>query len=799
MRSPIFNSLGTFLLTVWFAFSLFAGEFSFANAANTTANSKHIKTSSLLTCMVNSQFSSTFFDVKFYPGNKTVVFNIDATTTISEKIVAKVELIAYGLNILEESIDLCTLNEKTICPLSAGRIDVHSSYTINNNIVDRIPGIAYTIPDLDAQVRVVAYAQNDEGFETPLACVQAVLSNDKTVQTKYASWPIAAISGLGVLTSGFVSVIGHSTTAAHIASNSISLFVYFQNLAITSMMAVSKVPPIAAAWAQNFQWSMGIINAKFMQDALHWYVQATGGTSTVVVANKDILSIAVQKKKLKRAFIEGAKHLVKRVSVSSSDENNFDKIFSDNSLYTTTERNSTEFSSKILVLHGIQRVSYMAGIELSNFFLTGIVFFLFFVFVVIVCLIFFKALVEVLTRARVMTESSKFFEYRKSWGNIIKGTLFRLSIIAFPQVSILTIWEFTQRDSAATLVSAIVILAVVFGLLLYGVVRVTLRARESVRMYKTPAYLLYGDSNFLNRFGFLYVQFKADMYWWLIPLLTYAFFRSLFVAVLQNEGKAQAMIIFVIELAYFIALCWARPYLDKRTNAFNIAIHLINFLNSLFFLFFSNLFKQPPVVSSVMAIVLFVLNAVFALFLLIFTIVTCTLALLHRNPDARYQPMKDDRVSFIPKIQTGGNASKSETELFDLGKAVMVTNETENEKQKRNSAFGQQQNGSNRLLFDDDVDETSTYEGTSASNRTRSYTDNAEPQPLQPTSAVLGPSSLGGNGGYQKVPSAPSSGYASNNLRKPENTFNNNTSYQGYSSPNPYSSNPYAQNNGSYV
>ncbi|SCU78943.1 LADA_0A08724g1_1 [Lachancea dasiensis] len=735
-------------------------------------NTRHVGTGSLLTCMENSQFTASFFDVQYYPGNKTVLFNIDATTTIQDNITAEIELVVYGLNVMETSIDLCSLGQTSLCPLQAGRIDVNSQQVLDTDLVNQVPGVAYTIPDLDAQVRVMVYASKDTDHENPLACVVAPLTNGKTVQTKYASWPIAAISGIGVLTSGFVSVLGHSTTAAHIASNSISLFIYFQNLAITSMMGVSRVPPIAAAWAQNFQWSMGIINVSFMQDIFNWYIQATGGESVVVVANKDVLSISVQKRRLKRAVVEGAKHLYKRISISTSNSFDVSSFMNQTNLYTTNERNSTNYASKTLVLHGIQRVAFKADIELSNLFLTGAVFTLFFIFVIVIALMFFKALVELLTRARIMAESSKFFEYRKSWSNIIKGTLFRLCIIAFPQLSILSIWEFTQRDSPAAVVNAAVILVIVTALLIYGVTRVIVRGRESKRLYKTPAYMLFGDSTFLNRYGFLYVQFKADLYWWLVPFMAYALLRSIFVAVLQNMGKPQAMVVFVIELVYFVALCWKRPYLDKRTNAFNIVIHLVNLFNALFFLFFSELFGQPQVVSSVMAVVLFVVNAVFALFLLIFTIVTCALALVHRNPDSRYQPMKDDRVSFIPKIQTNGAASKSEAELFELGKAAMVTNEASNYPSSGDSSRNK---SSRKLLFDDEVDDSSQFETQSGSREKRAYS--GEPQAVQPTSAVLGSSAFGNP--YQKLPTAPTSRSA-HSLRAPESTFNSDTSYQGY-------------------
>ena len=63
-------------------------------------------------------------------------------------------------------------------------------------------------------------------------------------------------------------------------------------------------------------------------------------------------------------------------------------------------------------------------------------------------------------------------------------------------------------------------------------------------------------------------------------------------------------------------------------------------------MFFPMFLDNPSVVSSMMAVVYFILNAVFALFLLLFTIITCILALLRDNPDSQYQPMRDDRVSF---------------------------------------------------------------------------------------------------------------------------------------------------------
>lgn len=676
----------------------------------------YIKSSSLLTCMDNSQFTASYFDIVFYPGNRTIYFDINAISSIDAKVGAYINVIVYGLNVVQRNISLCDIDYESsgsganpLCPLTSGHLNLDSHYQIGSSISSQIPGIAYTVPDVDARVKVLIY--DLESYDQ-LACVEATLSNGKTVQTKYAGWPIAAISGLGVITSGVISVIGHSSTAAHIASNSMSLFVYFQSLAIMAMMAVARVPPIAAAWAQNFMWSVGLIKIGFVQDISNWYIQATGGTPTDILG-ASYLSISVQRfAKRAMEWYEGmnsydlaglssssGSSLAKRANILL-DSDTFGTADSlDPDLYSTNEK-ATDLSGKILVLRGIQRVAYLASIEITDVFMTGICFLFFFAFVMVVCLMLFKAIIEILTRSKAM-HAEKFNEYRHHWGGIIKGSLYRLLIIAFPQVSVLCIWELTARDSAGAVVVAVFLLVITLVLLIQAATRVFLMGRNSVRNFKNPAYLLFGDVKFLNKFGFLYVQYRADCFWFIWVSLFYIFIKSLLVAVLQHHGKPQSVIIWVIELIHLVVVCWIRPFMDKRTNAFNITISVINFINALFFMFFSSVFGQPNVVSSVMAVVYFVLNAVFALFLLIFTIVTCLLAIVRKNPDARYQPMRDDRVSFLPKSagkKGAGTGGDDDMELMALGATAMK---------------GHEHGKRDPLAYDDEsYDEDSIYQNT---------------------------------------------------------------------------------------
>jgi hypothetical protein len=67
------------------------------------------------------------------------------------------------------------------------------------------------------------------------------------------------------------------------------------------------------------------------------------------------------------------------------------------------------------------------------------------------------------------------------------------------------------------------------------------------------------------------------------------------------------------------------------------------------------------IVTGAMGVIFFIYNAIFSLVLLIMVLVASLIAMFAKNPDTRYQPMRDDRGSFI-KSQTQLN-----TELDALG------------------------------------------------------------------------------------------------------------------------------------
>lgn len=214
-------------------------------------------------------------------------------------------------------------------------------------------------------------------------------------------------------------------------------------------------------------------------------------------------------------------------------------------------------------------------------------------------------------------------------------------------MSILCLWQLVERDSAAEVVLALIVFLSMAGALGFASWKVISLAKKSVEMHKNPAYILYSDPECLNKWGFLYVQYRATAYYFVVPFLVYILVKAIFIAFAQKSPVAQAVGLVIVEAVALIGVSVLKPWMDKKTNIFNISIASVNFLNAIFLLVFSDAFGQPPMVSGVMGVIFAFYNIVFAAVLLVLVLIASIYAIASKNPEVRYQPMRDDRGSFI--------------------------------------------------------------------------------------------------------------------------------------------------------
>lgn len=619
---------------------------SVATLLSPAAGEKMLMSNSLNSCQKDSGFTASLFKVVYTPNNGSASVNMVATSSIQGYVIFDLTISAYGYDIIRQTVDPCDTNLAGLCPMSAGRIPFGFNLPVEGDATKQIPGIAYSIPDLDAKV-VVHVNLTDTGES--VACVEANISNGKTVDLTGVKWATAIIAGLALISSAIVNGLGQYNTAAHVAANSLSLFGYFQAQAIVGLTGV-RLPPIAAAWTQDFQWSMGIIRVGFMQDIFTWYQRATGGKAETIFDSLTTTSVNVQKRSAQIASV-GLDLFKRGLAMTPIPE----------MASNLAKRANIQTSTGAYVVFGIQRVAFRAKIESTNLFMTGLTFFFLFALFTAIGVAAFKGITELLAKKRVMN-ADRFLEFRNGWVTVLKGVLYRVGILGFPAISILCLWEFTQIDSAAEVVLAVFFFFGLLATLAWGASKVIRIARRSVAMHRNPAYILFSDPQALNKWGFLYMQFRASAYYFIAPVLGYTLIKAMFVAFAQRSAVAQAVGFVVIEAGALIAASVMRPWMDKPTNSFNIAICVVNFLNAVFLLIFSDVFGAPKLVVGVVGVVLFVLNAAFALVLLLMVIISTTVSFFRKNPDARYQYMADDRASFM-KSQTQLNTT---TELDAL-------------------------------------------------------------------------------------------------------------------------------------
>ncbi|KAK0728562.1 hypothetical protein B0T26DRAFT_673073 [Lasiosphaeria miniovina] len=603
-----------------------------------------LSSNSLNTCQDNSGFRASLFNVVYTPNNNTANVDIVAVSSIQGSVIFDVAISAYGYEFIRQKVDPCKVGLAGLCPMTAGKIPLNFNLPVSADAARQIPGIAYSFPDLDAKVRVFINLTDGTNAGQSVACVEADISNGKTVDLLGVKWATALIAGLALTSSAFVSGLGHANAASHVAANALSLFGYFQAQAMLGLTAI-PLPPVVMSWTQDFQWSVGIIRVEFMQDIFTWYQRATGGTPSTLFDSLTTVSVQVEKRAVD--FADISMSLAKR-SIAMMPRSVTEPV----SVMTRSlaKRGNIQTGSGSFIVKGIQRVAFRAGIESTNLFMTSLIFFVILVIFTTLCVAAFKGLCELAVK-RGWMKGDTFLDFRNGWFTVLKGILFRITLIGFPQMAILCLWEFTQNDSAAEMVLAVFFFFGMSITLGWAASKVILIARRSVVMHRNPAYILFSDPQALNKWGFLYVQFRASAYYFIVPFLIYILVKSMFIAFAQSAGTAQAVGFIIVEAAALIGASVLRPWMDKSTNTFNIAICVMNFLNSIFLLIFTEVFNQPALVTGVVGVVLWIANAAFALVLLIMLIVTTIIVFFRENPDGRYQSMMDDRTSFM-KSQT---------------------------------------------------------------------------------------------------------------------------------------------------
>lgn len=752
--------------------SILLGVLQLASAA------RQLKADSLVACEDTTGVTVKDFSLLYDHQSHTMYYNASVNLALEGYVYADIDVYIYGLKAISTRLNPCEAGSalRELCPVTSGRIDIESKSELGEDIASQIPGVAFTVPDIDAfavfKVRNISTAEE-------LSCLYVEIQNTKSVEQTAVKWVTAVLSGLGLLISAVMIFLGTSIDSQNVSAVTVMMLSYFQSMVFLDMEAVQRVPPIASAWCNNIAWSMGVVYARFLESIYRWYVASTGGSPTAY-HQYSVNMVLVQKlRKRGEEFLgkvsgrsieylqslshgwftpEGEKsHIGRAASLSQqiseaaywkhADEmaENLQPVHELSKRVSAPRNFPTTFSSTdyLKVYRGIERLAYKSGLEVTSVVMVTYTIFIF----VCVCVVFVYAclwlLMWAITRQERRQEklempekeeeayantsmqampdqssvhnstydesmrgsmdglrdpgmrdqeagpdnvSTTFTAFEGSHKSrivflfnllpaLLKGTLLKLWFVALPAIMVFSMWEWTHVDSPAVVVVSVFMLIVCLALLAVNAVKVFFIARRSQQELGTPAYLLYSNPKTLQKYGYLYTMFDARYYWFGAVYVAYNIVKALFIAFSQKSGKTQALALFIIELAMCIAVGVLKPFLSKAVNGIQITAHVVITINACFFLFFSNLMTQNLIISGVMGVIFFILNAAFSTVLLLYIIIySCLCAFWHaKGTTKREHVAKDERNSFI--LDNNGQVAEDADELHALGHAAEADHE----------------------------------------------------------------------------------------------------------------------------
>ncbi|KAF3389444.1 Flavin carrier protein 2 [Penicillium rolfsii] len=602
------------------------------------AAEKLLQSHALIPCSNDGIISVNHFDIVFTPKNNSATVSFDGQASYGGKLRIELQLYVYGYKAVTKTFDPCSLNVDALCPLQKDTALKISDVPLDLSGVDLsiIPGrftfpgnaaligsqlspscsshigIAYSVPDLDAVVRLQII---DAETNRKVTCVQASVDNGVTVDQMGVAWAMAVLIGIGLLATVVMSILGHANIATLVAFRTLLFLGFMQSQALWGMTAINQ-RPLVQSWTQIWQWTMGLVGARFLQKICTWFLRATGGTPSQILTQTDEYSVIMQK----RSYTPGS--LVARA--------------------TDMTANGGEIE-----VQGIERVGFRIGIEPTNIFMTSYLFYYFVSVVFLLVILFLKLVLPRLVRKSRSANLERKVVPSSDWKDFMRGSLYRIAALGYPQMCALGMWELIHRDSAAEIVLAICMWLTMTVVLCWAIFKVFQRARLSRTLRQNPAYTLYSDPVCLTRWGFLYVNYNAQAYYFMVPLFLYTLAKGFVIAFGQSNPLAQAIVLLITETAFLVITCVIRPYMNKMANGFAITAAVLNFLSSIFFLFFTNVFNVPELVGGVMEVLFFFLNAIFMLALLIFFLISFYYVVTLKQPAEQYDRLSDNRSSTV--------------------------------------------------------------------------------------------------------------------------------------------------------
>lgn len=613
---------------------------------------------------------------------------------------------AYGESRFDLTFNPCDANIASLCPMNASvPIEASGIIPVSQSDVAGIPAIALSIPDFEGEAILRIFANSTQ---SEIGCYSAVVTNGGSFsQPKSVGTVLGVFTVIALLASFATAIYGDSVSVMrkHYAHSLSVLVVFsvFQHIFFTGVLSMNW-PSVLVAWWSNFAWAGGMIYSASMQTSInHLLGNNIGNTSEVGAAGSGTtqeslgggydLSLIYKRGLLLERAIE------RRALANSS---------SGYSWYGQPVGPGFPLPGNY---SGFAGTLAAEGIRVSNAFMTGFLWFLILLVIIVAAVVAFKWAVEALVAIKLLGQD-RLPLFRQHWVGYTALAALRTLFIAFFMMMLLTIFQFSYDSSGG--VKAIA--AIIFLIFLIGIPGVVIyaciyRARQVGRIPKAEEELssetrpdhesepsaenlegqrsnllsklrikgfpsksemsvlarqvsrlgdesnsIHDDEDYVKKFGWLSARFRRTRWWFFTVWVLYEFIRACFYAGASGHPLTQVFGLLVVEFLAFCGIFWARPFEGQRLNV--IVVYLLGFskvatvaLSSAF----DVSFNLPRITTTIIGIAIIIIQGILtiATLIAIFVGAISSYFSLTRNRDEirpkKWMPMREKYFVHLDK------------------------------------------------------------------------------------------------------------------------------------------------------
>lgn len=574
--------------------------------------------------------------------------------------------------------------------------------------VANIPSIALSIPDFEGEAILRIFANSTE---TEIGCYSAVVTNGASFSQPESVGTVLGIFTLITLVASFATAIyGEAVPTmrlhyAHSLSVGVVIAV-FQHIFFTGALSVNW-PSVLVAWWSNFAWAGGMIYSQSMQNSInHLIGNDIGNTSQVGAAPSDSTQSVgggydisqIYARTLGSGPNRPSNHPLMRDIASDIYGGDYGSLMRRNVLRQHFERSLHARDVLANKSDGYKWYGHAVpsglplpgnysgfagtlaeqGIRVSNAFMTGFLWFLILLVLLVAAVVALKWTLEGLARVKgIKHDRLKFF--RDHWLRYTAAVALRTCYIAFFMMMFLTIFQFTYLSSGGVKGVA----GVVFAIFLVGIpgaaayacyYKAKVAGKEShsrshqverkkllgaipwigkkktgssesddqavedtkrgapffqrmasagsLTNSRTEIDNIHDHDDYTMKFGWLASRFRRTRWWFFTVWILYEFVRAAFYGGASGYALAQVFGLLIVEFLAFAFVIWARPFEGRRLNL--IVVYCLGFSKVASIALsaaFDVRFNLPRIITTVIGIVIIVIQGILTIITMIAIVV----------------------------------------------------------------------------------------------------------------------------------------------------------------------------------